>query len=141
MDGSCILFINLSNFYWTIVFGLYIHLKAHDSNHKSDFTTKLYFPFPTVTPIIEPINDISIHSEEQLLVSCIATGIPTPTFQWLKGQDVIISAPRISFPAPHILVINNLSNDDQGRLKCLSVFICLFVCFCTFLLPWDHICS
>ncbi len=70
--------------------------------------------FATVAPIIQPIDDQSIQSDDRLLVQCVATGTPEPTYQWLKGQDVIIAGPRVSFPVPHILVIDNLVNDDQG---------------------------
>ena len=70
-------------------------------------------------PIIQSISeDITIYGGGDITLSCTASGLPKPTYQWIKlGGDLSSTATGIDSSLLHI---SNASAETAGAYACIA---------------------
>ena len=85
---------------------------------------------PTVPAAVIDLKGFSsscIIRNENTNLTCLVTGVPTPTIQWFRsggGDDrVTITTDSKYTVMDNILIINNANNDDADRYGCTATNI------------------
>ena len=68
--------------------------------------------------ITTPPSNITVESGSPLITfTCVAIGVPTPTFSWLRENQTLVQTSRI-LPVGQTLRISNVALGDQGVYTC-----------------------
>lgn len=65
---------------------------------------------------VSPTN-IAVNSEEDVKVTCVAAGVPKPTVEWYKGENLLTSQNRVQVTDTE-LVISKVQTSDSGYYTC-----------------------
>lgn len=66
-----------------------------------------------------PPSNITVEAGSSLITfTCVAIGVPTPTFSWLRENQTLVQTSRI-LPVGQALRITNVALEDQGVYTCL----------------------
>ncbi|XP_071509422.1 contactin-2-like [Diadema antillarum] len=73
-----------------------------------------------VEPVVDPLQNMTLLANRPLSIPCSASGSPSPTFTWLKGQDVLSTGGRVTVTVDGLLTIDSLGNADEGWYSCVA---------------------
>ena len=79
---------------------------------------------PVAVTEVKGVGESCIIRNENTDLTCLVTGVPTPTIQWFRsgGNDdrVTITTDSKYTVMDNILIINNVNNDDADRYGCTA---------------------
>ncbi|XP_019351392.1 netrin receptor DCC isoform X2 [Alligator mississippiensis] len=69
-----------------------------------------------------PSNVMAVEGNDAILECCVS-GFPTPTFTWMRGDEVIpVRSKKYSLLAGSNLLISNVTDDDSGTYTCIVTY-------------------
>ncbi|CAM9202590.1 unnamed protein product [Lampetra planeri] len=86
-------------------------------------TSSVYGVWREVAPSIHEIKSNGVGLGRTALIRCEAAAVPSPTFEWYKGEKRIIKGQGIdikSLSSRSVLTVTNMTEDRYGNYTCVA---------------------